>query len=222
MGDYFNKDTFKIFGKIVSGFTHELNNIISIVYELNGNIEDKLNSIGTVEKEILDKISKSINKVYNQIERSKLLTKSLNLITHLADSDIQNIDIIELINNVIELLQYFAKLSNSRIIKDLGVSHKYYSTNPFLLSILLFDCLLMVIRLLGFNREINVLLTADETATICISFQGNESISEEFELFKKRYFEIASSFSIGIEAKIESSNLNSNISIIINPIKGEI
>lgn len=222
MNDYFNKDTFKIFGKIISGFTHELNNIISIVYELNGGIEDKINSLVAIDKEFKDKTVKYINKVYNQIERTKLLTKSLNRITHFADSDIQDIDVVELINNVVELSQYFAKLSNSKIIKDLGNSPRYLSTNPFLLSIMLFDCLLTVIQLQNFNSEVNVLLTSDEKTKICICFQGNESLKEGFELFKKRYLEFATPFSIEIEAIIDSSSLNSNITIIINPIKGEI
>ncbi len=207
-------DALKFFAKITSGSTHELNNIVAIVNELGGSIEDKINSLENFDPDKTVKIVNSINKIYAQIERAKSLTKSLNRFSHSVDSTIENIDIIQLLKDAATLFRYFVKLESANIVENYSSESFPIRTNPFLLFLLLFKCIQTICSGIGSQRDIFLSTETGNPFKIYLKCITRDDVTVSLEQLICSLNEIANLFSI--ELKIESGADKCKIAIEFN------
>jgi len=106
----------KFFGKITAGFTHELKNVLAIIRESSGLMEDIISISPEAIILYQDKIQKSLDRIKNQIIRGVELTDRLNRFAHSTDENIAKIDLPEFIEQFIALSQRFARLKNVALI----------------------------------------------------------------------------------------------------------
>ncbi|MFN3307025.1 MAG: hypothetical protein ACK42Z_07555 [Candidatus Kapaibacteriota bacterium] len=158
-----------------------MNNIVAIINELNGNIEDKIRTFENIGPTKVEKVAILLNKIAKQLDRAKSLTKSLNRFTHSVDSEIENVDIAQLVKDSISLFRIFVKLSNANIVENYTCQSHIIRTNPFLLFILLFKCVWYILQEIDNQRNI-VLSTAEgECFKIFLSCYLKEDALEPLE-----------------------------------------
>lgn len=100
------------FGKITAGITHEMKNVLAIIKESSGLMEDILSLSPDALVSYQEKLEKSLNKIKNQIQRGVELTDLLNKFAHTPDETIGKIDLYESFEQLVALSQRFARIKN--------------------------------------------------------------------------------------------------------------
>jgi len=155
-------DSLLFFGKITASVSHELNNVLSIIDQTGGLLDDLLYNAqqgGEIPHERLRTIS---DKLSAQIERGVRIIKRMNTFAHTVDDPIKKVDIPNLVDTFCKLMQRLTGLKKV----DLQVEHQtsmlQVDTSPFFLQMLIFNI-------------IQVSLQNTETGgTLCISTSGTE------------------------------------------------
>ena len=110
MDDY-DKKEIVFFGKITAGITHEIKNVLAIISESAGLIED-LCALTPEAVPHSERIKKALVTINGQIERGADLSTGLNRFAHSPDSAVKTVDLSEVTGQMIILSQRFARLKN--------------------------------------------------------------------------------------------------------------
>jgi len=132
------------FGKITAGITHEMNNVLAIIKESAGLMEDiiSLSPEGSMPHE--EKIQKSLARIKDQIRRGVGLTERLNRFAHSPDESPAKVDLIEMVERLIALSERFVRQKNvvMRMSPQKSSNHQMnVVTHPVLLQMALFECI---------------------------------------------------------------------------------
>lgn len=161
------------FGTTNRLISHELKNILAIISETLGLIDElmELSETGTeLQPGKLRSLSKS---VMEEIERANAVIRSMNTFAHSVDEFIREVDLKE----TVSLMLQFSKLNS--ISKNIEVrfpgtdTHTIY-TSPFFLENLLHHAIHFAMLAVGPDRQIHVSLHPD-AAGIKVSFSGMDS-----------------------------------------------
>jgi signal transduction histidine kinase len=98
------------FGKITAGITHELKNVLAIIRESSGLMEDIISISPEAVVKYQEKIQNSMVRIKEQIKRGVNLTDRLNKFAHSTDETVAKIDLQETIEQLVTLAQRFARL----------------------------------------------------------------------------------------------------------------
>lgn len=99
------------FGRITAGVTHELKNVLAIINESAGLMQD-LMALSKEMPAYHDRFQKALSSIKNQIQRGQVLITKLNQFAHTPDSTIRTIDLFEAAGHLVALSQRFAALKN--------------------------------------------------------------------------------------------------------------
>ena len=99
-----------LIGKITAGVTHEMRNILAIISESSGLMQDIL--VAQKEASFLHQklFTKALGNIHNQIGRGIEITKQLNIFAHSMDESLARIDVNEIMGLVVILLKRFMLL----------------------------------------------------------------------------------------------------------------
>lgn len=125
-------------GRVAASVTHELNNVLSTISELSGLLEDVAAADpakGAVSQERLARIA---NGLTAQVKRGAAIVKRLNRFAHSSDTDIQSIDLTELIVLVAGLAEPLSRRHSVTLETFPGDTAITIRTNAFLLEQLLY------------------------------------------------------------------------------------
>ena len=129
------------FGKITAGITHEIKNVLAIIQQASGLMEDILSISPEAMIEHQDKIQISMDRIKVQIARGVDLTNRLNTFAHSTDESIAEIDLYRITEQLVALSMRFAR--NQQI--DLNVYAPEEPipvvTHPIQLQKALFGCI---------------------------------------------------------------------------------
>ena len=91
-------------GEVTASVSHELQNVLAIIKETSGLMEDIVSlHQGDVPPELAEKLSTCISSVMKQIDRGVGITSNLNGFAHTADSLLENVGLLEVIERVVYL-----------------------------------------------------------------------------------------------------------------------
>ncbi len=198
----------QFFGKIAASISHEIKNVLAIINENAGLLEDLtlMAERGmAIDPQRLRAMSRTLMK---QIKRADTIVKNMNRFAHSADASLQTIDL----NDVIELL---AALSNRIAVMrgitlnpQLNENPVTLKTSPFLLMNLLWLCLDFAMGVAGDDKVVE-LVTQKADANIQIRFKRIDCLAEAaLQLFpterEKRLLEL-------LKAELEVSTENREI-----------
>lgn len=107
-----NLNEITFFGKITASATHELQNVLAIIQESAGLMEDVL-TFSTAESESLrENLETSLAVVKRQLTRGIDLTTRLNRFAHSPDQPLDRIDLYEITEQMTVLSHRFAASKN--------------------------------------------------------------------------------------------------------------
>lgn len=110
-----SNERLNFFGTITAGVTHELNNVMSIMSELIGLIDDLVYSKEQGNEIKTEKLVNIHDRLFKQLNRGGHIIKTLNRFAHTADEELLSFDLNSLISNLIELCHRFANLKKAKI-----------------------------------------------------------------------------------------------------------
>lgn len=125
-------------GRVAASVTHELNNVLSTISELSGLLEDVAAADpakGAVSQERLERIATGL---MAQVKRGAAIVKRLNRFAHSSDTDIQSVDLKELIVLVAGLAEPLSRRHSVTLETQTGDTAITIQTNAFLLEQLLY------------------------------------------------------------------------------------
>ena len=124
-------------GKITAGYTHEIRNILSIMAESVGLMQDILSMDQDRMLQYKDKLSSSLAMIEKQIERGDALSTHLNRLAHAPDQDVGQIDLDQATGTMVALTQRFARRHHLQL-RHIPAGKKIrIQTRPFALMMLI-------------------------------------------------------------------------------------
>ena len=149
-------------GKITAGITHEMNNVLAIIRESAGLIQDILaiiNKDGPLPHR--EKIEQALARVGDQVTRGVGLNKELNHFAHSMDRPEAELELEELLVHIQALNARFARLKQVDLNIAGSSSAGQIRANPFLLLQLFNACVECCLERTGIGGE--VMLSCEST-----------------------------------------------------------
>ena len=172
-----SKTGLQFFGKISASISHEIKNVLAIINENAGLLEDftLMGDQGIpIDPARLKKMAATVKE---QIGRADGIIKNMNQFAHSIDQTITTVDLTETIELIIALTARFAVMKGVQVDLQLPQNPVKLQTAPFFLMNLLWLCLEFSMSASGDEKQID--LVADETEdSVRIQFKGLAGVTE--------------------------------------------
>ena len=167
----------QFFGRISASISHEIKNVLAIVNENAGLLED-LTLLADRGKP-LDPARLKIMAaaVKNQVGRADGIIKNMNRLAHSIDQTITTVDLDQTIELVIALTARFAAMQGVKVDLQLPASPLTISTAPFYLMNLLCLCLDFSMSASGDEKRVELVVEETENS-VRIRFRRLAGLSE--------------------------------------------
>jgi C4-dicarboxylate-specific signal transduction histidine kinase len=130
-----------LIGKITAGLSHELMNVLAIIRERAGLIEDLM----ALDKETVfpfrDKLDKALVSIRDQVLRGMMIGEKLNQFAHSMDEPMVRVEIHPSLEQAAFLMQRFAGLKKVQIKVPAEGSRLAMETDPFRLLLVIAACI---------------------------------------------------------------------------------
>jgi C4-dicarboxylate-specific signal transduction histidine kinase len=203
------------FGKITASFTHDLNNIIAIIDQSAGLMEDLLPGVAGNSGIPAKKFAAIAEKIRKHTSRGMALIKHLNTFSHGIDHPIDTVNLNDIITNLMALSGRF--LSNKGIELELNLSEQdnELRSNPFVIQQILF----MIIEIASANAHKGDKLTISTAVE-----SDNAKVTLNFNLTEKTSqmdFDVVSKLAVSINAVLDVTLENGNVAacLLISDLK---
>lgn len=127
-------DSLAFFGVITASVSHELNNVIAIMDQTTGLLEDRLSGVQEEIRIPPEKLEKIVTSLQKQAARGLDIIKRLNRFAHSADFISQRFDIGEILRNLIRLIERLATIKGVNLESKLPDRGLEIESNPFYLQ----------------------------------------------------------------------------------------
>jgi len=196
-GEIQNNDDLAFFGKVNASISHELKNILAIISEAAGLLND-LTEMAAKGKDIeLDMLRSCSRDIVEEIQRGFSTIKQMNTFSHSVDDPIKSVNLIEVLKLMIDLagfLSFACKVRFDPPQQDLPT----VLTCPFRLQNLFYQALVSAFESAGPEAEIQVAMQPESIGRVQITFSGLGSKSDR-PFLSDRMQQIADS--IGVEIR---------------------
>jgi len=194
------------FGTITASVSHELNNVLSIINEYSGLLDDLVsgdNKDKPIEKERIQKIALNIA---NQINREQGIIKLLNRFAHRVDNPLVKFNLNELVSDITRLSQRFASLKRIELGTTIPERQINLTNNPFAVQHVIFLCLKLALEYSNIADCITILLETNESQAIVKIESTAMGKNKETE----KIINLISVLSTKLSGEIENIILNKN------------
>jgi signal transduction histidine kinase len=148
------------FGAIVRSLSHQLTNVLAIITELTGLIEDSLDAAGQGAALDPAKLRNAVGRIAKQLERGNGYIRQLNRFGHSVDHPATTMEAGEILERVMAYCQRFATLRKMSLSHSRPEADVAMEGSPFDLQHVLFRCLDAVLSASGEGAELAVALEA--------------------------------------------------------------
>ena len=169
--DVVGESALQFFGKMSASISHEINNVLAIINENAGLLEDVtlMEARGIpLDPEKLKKIS---GKVLAQVKRANGITQNMNRFAHSVDETIKRVDIADTLGFMIILSSRFSDMKRVSFTMDSGSDRIEITTNPFLLQNVIWLCLDYIMNRANSGDTVPISVE-DHNSDVLIRFSG--------------------------------------------------
>jgi C4-dicarboxylate-specific signal transduction histidine kinase len=175
--DIIGKEGLQFFGKMSASISHEIKNVLAIINENAGLLED-FTLMAEKGKQIdMERFKTVAGKIRGNVGRADVIVKNLNRFAHSADDFSGEIDLNELIGFVVALSERMAAMvdvSFEHIEADRTVP---LNTSPFILQNLLWLCFNFALEVADGDKKVHLLVEKIESGAR-IKFSNLEGIEK--------------------------------------------
>ncbi len=131
----------QFFGRMSASISHEIKNVLAIINENAGLLEDLALMAGKgvpLDPERLERVARGLLK---QVQRADVIVKNMNKFAHSVDDFEKRVDLQDLLSVVVRLALRFADMRRVTLNLQPAAAPVAVTTRPFLLENLLWCCL---------------------------------------------------------------------------------
>jgi signal transduction histidine kinase len=172
------------YGRITAGFTHEIKNILAIVKESSGLMEDLLSLSKDAPFPHWDRFSHRVSVIQQQVKRGVDLASRLNRFAHSTDEVMVQIDLNELAEQLVRLSERFARLKDVRLRAQPAPSAASLTTSPVELQMALFTIMESFWTQMPAGSELELKVEGSEHS-LCLIIHWAEETEASAELKQK-------------------------------------
>ena len=156
----------KFFGKITASVTHEINNVIAIIREMNGLLADLLKMAGDSGEIDMQKFNKVTGNIEKQTVRGETIVKRLNRFAHSVDNPRILFEPDDVLGNLANLCLRLADQRNVSL--DLSIPYCSFNLhgNPFFFQQVIFSCLEAILSGIPEGEVISIILDRFENGAV--------------------------------------------------------
>jgi C4-dicarboxylate-specific signal transduction histidine kinase len=161
--DIIGKEGLQFFGKMSASISHEIKNVLAIINENAGLLEDFTLMAEKGKPVDMERFKTVAGKIRGQVERADGIVKNLNRFAHSADDFSGEIDLNESLGFVVALSERFAAMADvsfQHMEVDRSVS---LNTTPFILQNLLWLCLDFALEVANGDKKVHLLVEKMES-----------------------------------------------------------
>jgi len=144
------------FGRVVSGQSHEIVNVLNVINELAGLQLDLVRQAAGGGQVRLERLHTIAEKIQQQVQRGELIVRSVNRFAHSVDLPVALLDLRELVSSVVFLAGRTARLNRVDVTAELPVETLAVESNPFLLSQMLCACVDVAVATATTERRVTL------------------------------------------------------------------
>ncbi|MBU1195912.1 MAG: hypothetical protein KKE62_16195 [Proteobacteria bacterium] len=172
------------FGKVTASVTHEIQNVLAIIKETSGLMEDFILMHKTNQVPDFDsKLDKCLETLKKQAYRGVSLTSNLNGFAHTPDNIQSAIDICETTKKLISITDRLFKQKNVSVEVCECTASCSITTDPVIFQMILFSCIECMIDTFQIQQLMVNIHPKENTIGICFSI-GDENF--QYPDFKEK------------------------------------
>ncbi len=170
---------FKFMGKMNASISHEIKNVLAIINENVGLLEDFTFMAEKGAPLDLERLKKLVDKIQSQIQRADRIVKNMNTFAHSVDEPKGNVELGELLSFMTALIQRLAAMKELTFSVVPPPAPIIITTHPFLLENMIWLCLDFAMEMTGPGKTLHLSADADDQwASITVS--GIEGLRDNF------------------------------------------
>ena len=169
--DFKNNDDLAFFGKINASISHELKNILAIISEAAGLLQDLTEMAAKGQKIELDMLNTCSQDIIEEIQRGFTTIKQMNTFSHSVDAPLKSVNLIEVLDLMINLVGFLSFAGKVRFDPPQDGATMVL-TCPFRLQNLVYQTLVFAFKSVGADGEIQVTLDREPNGSARIAFSG--------------------------------------------------
>jgi C4-dicarboxylate-specific signal transduction histidine kinase len=143
-------------GTITASISHEMNNVMSIINECAGLLDDLIAATGGEGQIDCDKVQGTSQNIAKQVKRGTTIIKRLNRFAHSCDAPLANVDLNTLILEVVGLAQRFVRLKRVCLETELEDADIMLDSNAFVLQHAIFVCIQLSLNATDLDQCITI------------------------------------------------------------------
>jgi light-regulated signal transduction histidine kinase (bacteriophytochrome) len=169
--DFDNNDDLAFFGKVNASISHELKNILAIISEAAGLLQD-LTDMATKGKKIeLEMLKTCSQDIVEEIQRGFTTIKQMNKFSHSVDDPAKKVNLVDVVDLMIALAKYLSFASKVRF-DPLPEAASTVLTCPIRLQNLIYRALVFAFESVGPDGQIEVAIQPQPDGSAHITFSG--------------------------------------------------
>ena len=154
--DFVKHKSVNFFGRITAGITHEIKNVLAIIQESSGLMEDIIDVSENDAFLHKDKFIKSLDRIRLQIQRGIDITTCLNRLAHSPDHSPISLDLNDITQQMILLAARFARLKNVALELSPSDPPLAIKTDPVFLEMALFESIEILLKAIDSGGKITL------------------------------------------------------------------
>jgi nitrogen-specific signal transduction histidine kinase len=194
--EFQNNEDLAFFGKVNASISHELKNILAIISEAAGLLNDLTEMATKGQNFELEMMKTCSQDIVEEIQRGFTTIKRMNVFSHSMDNPLKRVNLIEVLDLIINLAGFLSFASKVHFDPPVGAA-PIVLTCPWRLQNLIYQTLVFAFESVGPDGEIEVSLHPQKngSARVTVSGLGSKS-ARKFPLDKT--IQIAESISAEI------------------------
>ena len=205
------EDELALFAKIGADVSHEMRNVLSIVNENAGLLDDQLALARGRKVPDLDKLKRVAARIARQVSKGIEVMECFSRFAHAADEQSAAVDLAAVVRDVTVFVQRHVRHLGGSLEATFPDQPVPTTTNPFSLQYALFSCLQMVCECAEKSEPVRVTLSREGTAAV-LTVSG--AATADGESLSQRCSELAVVLN-ELEASVETSCEDGVLSLVV-------
>ncbi len=170
----------EVFGRLSASFTHDLKNILAIINENAGLLEDLCFMLEKEGFPNLEKFRKTVGKVQVQIKRADLLIKTMNTFSHGNDDELATVSLEDHVRVLLLLTKRLQDRSGVTVEVESTEEPLELVTKPFFLHCLIWLWLESIMSSCSEENRVRISLNKDKNRiAILLTGMNSQKFSDE-------------------------------------------
>jgi len=169
--DFKNNDDLAFFGKVNASISHELKNILAIISEAAGLLQDLTAMAAKGQKIELEMLNTCSQDIVEEIQRGFTTIRQMNTFSHSVDAPLKSVNLIDVLDLMINLVGFLSFAGKVRFDPPPDEAAMIL-TCPFRLQNLVYHTFVFAFKSVGADGEIQVAVHREPNGSARIAFSG--------------------------------------------------